>query len=57
MTTDKLAGKVAIVTGVACGFGRVLVPALLDAGANVAALDIDERGLIALGDTNKHYEL
>jgi NAD(P)-dependent dehydrogenase (short-subunit alcohol dehydrogenase family) len=42
---SNLSGKVAIITGAAGGFGRVLVRAFLDAGASVAALDVDEAGL------------
>ena len=38
----NLSGKVAIVTGAAGGFGQVLVRALRDAGAGVAALDIKD---------------
>jgi NAD(P)-dependent dehydrogenase (short-subunit alcohol dehydrogenase family) len=48
MSDATLTNKVAIVTGAAGGFGRVLVRALLEQGANVCALDIDERGLRAL---------
>jgi len=43
-----LSGKVAIVTGAAGGFGRVLVRAFLAEGAKVAALDTSESGLAAL---------
>lgn len=39
---SKLDDKVAIITGAAGGFGQVLVRAFLDAGARVAALDVDE---------------
>jgi NAD(P)-dependent dehydrogenase (short-subunit alcohol dehydrogenase family) len=39
---------VAIITGAAGGFGRVLVQAMLAEGAKVAALDVNEGGLAAL---------
>ncbi len=44
----SLNGKVAIITGAAGGFGQVLVRAFLDAGASVAALDVDEGRLAEL---------
>lgn len=50
MTQGELAGRVAIITGAAGGFGRVLVPAFLGAGAKVCALDVAEAGLSALRD-------
>src|SRR5581483_3879424 len=48
MPTPNLNNKVALITGAAGGFGRVLVRAFLDHGARVAALDIDEAGLARL---------
>ena len=40
--TAELAGKVAVVTGAGSGLGAALARAFADAGAAVAALDIDE---------------
>lgn len=48
MPIVSLHGKVAVITGAASGFGRVLVPAFLGAGAKVAALDVNEKGLAEL---------
>jgi NAD(P)-dependent dehydrogenase (short-subunit alcohol dehydrogenase family) len=41
MAAPDLAGKVAIITGAAGGFGRALVKAFVEAGVRVAAFDID----------------
>ena len=51
MSQATLTNKVAIVTGAAGGFGRVLVQALLEQGAKVCALDVDDSGLLALRNT------
>ncbi len=48
MSAGKLNGKVAIVTGAAGGFGRVLGQALLAEGARASALDVSGGGLAAL---------
>ncbi len=48
MPSLNLTDKVAIITGAAGGFGRVLVRAFLERGARVAALDIDQAGLARL---------
>jgi NAD(P)-dependent dehydrogenase (short-subunit alcohol dehydrogenase family) len=48
MSGSTLNAKVIVLTGAAGGFGRVLARALLDEGARVAALDIDEAGLAEL---------
>jgi NAD(P)-dependent dehydrogenase (short-subunit alcohol dehydrogenase family) len=48
MSRVDLDGKVAIITGAAGGIGKVLVPAFLEAGAVVAALDVNRDGLAAL---------
>lgn len=45
---QSLAGRVALVTGAAGGFGSVITRGLLDAGAAVVATDIDEDRLNAL---------
>ncbi|MDP6353414.1 MAG: SDR family oxidoreductase [Alphaproteobacteria bacterium] len=45
MSVAVLSGKTAIVTGGAGGIGRVLVRALIEAGARVAILDADGGGL------------
>jgi NAD(P)-dependent dehydrogenase (short-subunit alcohol dehydrogenase family) len=41
-------GKTAVVSGGASGIGRAVATGLLDAGARVAVLDINEKGLAAL---------
>ena len=51
MSTGKLVGKVAVITGAGGGFGTVLVRAMLADGAKVAALDVNESGLRVLAAT------
>lgn len=48
--SDRFNGRNILVTGAASGIGRALVERFLDAGAAVAAVDIDERGLARLTD-------
>lgn len=45
MTADRFIGKAALVTGAASGIGRATVLRLAGEGANVLAVDIDEKGL------------
>lgn len=49
--SSTLDGKVAVITGAAGGFGRVLARALLAEGAKIAALDVAQSGLAALRET------
>ena len=51
MPGHALNGKVVVLTGAAGGFGRVLARALLDEGAKVLALDINEIGLAGLKES------
>lgn len=47
-------GNVAVVTGAASGIGRALVHRLADEGMRLVAADVDDAGLVALGDELAH---
>ena len=49
---DRLAGKVAIVTGAGSGIGRAIALRLAEEGAQVLAADVDEVGLRATLDSS-----
>ena len=51
--TKPLDGKVALITGAAGGLGGAILAGLLDAGAQVMAADINEKGLAALKEAKK----
>ncbi len=53
MTSKPLEGKVALISGAAGGLGRAIIAGLLDAGAQVMAADINEKGLAGLVEANK----
>lgn len=50
MTEQRLAGRVALVTGAASGLGRAIVTRYVTEGARVLAADIDDAGLATLVD-------
>ena len=50
-SADRLAGKVAIVTGAGSGIGRAIALRLIEEGAEVVAADVDEVGLRATLDS------
>ena len=45
MSTPRLRGRVAVVTGAASGIGRAIAVQLADDGANVVAADVNQAGL------------
>lgn len=50
MAYTDLDGKIAIVTGAAAGIGKALAEAFIAEGIRVAAMDIDQAGVLALQD-------
>jgi len=53
----SLQGKTILIVGGAGLIGKSIVDAAINAGANVVALDADERGLEALRSANENYTL
>ena len=49
-TTGRLAGKVAVVTGAASGFGRAIARRFAGEGAQVAILDLNAEGAASVAD-------
>ena len=49
-TTGRLAGKVAVVTGAASGFGRAIARRFAEEGARVAILDLNAEGAAAVAE-------
>ncbi len=58
---DRIAGKVAVVTGAASGIGRAIATRFVEEGARVAVADIDQEGgravVAELGDSAMFAEL
>ncbi|PTM40625.1 SDR family oxidoreductase [Bosea sp. 124] len=52
MIQSELQGKIAIVTGAAAGIGKALTEAFVVQGIRVAAMDIDQAGVMALQDAH-----
>ena len=53
MPTKTLTGKVALITGASKGLGKAMALALGEAGASLALVSRDQKGLKATADANR----